>query len=73
MSTRPDEVATRWKQIVLHLQEDLLVEEGEQVVGMVEMVAVGGDTRDMEVRVRWRQEGEVREAEGEAVYKSWVA
>ena len=73
LSTRPDEVATRWKQMVLHLQEDLLVEEGEQVVGMVEMVAVGGDTRDMEVRVRWRQEGEVREAEGEAVYTSWVA
>ena len=37
------------------------------------MVAVDGDTRDMEVRVRWRQEGEVRGVKREGVFKSWVA
>ena len=73
LTTRPGEVATRWKQMVLHLQEDILVEKGEQVVGRLEVVAVDGDTRDMEVKLRWRQEGEVRGAEGEAVYKSWMA
>ncbi|KAL0242771.1 hypothetical protein GEMRC1_005334 [Eukaryota sp. GEM-RC1] len=64
-STGPDCPPTHWKQTVFYLDQDVVIYEGEQITGTVELYPNAHNPRELDIKLHYKYEGR-----GQAVDKN---
>ena len=57
LSTGPRSLPTHWKQMIFCLKEDLVVREGDTIVGEMKVFIASSEARKVDFRVRLRHIG----------------